>query len=74
MMKVNDYILVQDELFRVVGVFLGAVGELNLVSIEPINKKAGSVLGGIIPTMHVPEKLLLQSAVVSTLVVIGGKS
>jgi hypothetical protein len=56
--NVGDLILLGRSVFRVTGVYLGAVGVQNIIGLKSITLKSGSAHGQTIREMLVPEELI----------------
>ena len=57
-MLVGDLILLGRTVFRVTGVYLGAVGVQNLVGLKSLSLRSGYAHGQTVKEMFVPEELL----------------
>lgn len=57
-MQVGDLILLGRTVFRVTGVYLGAVGVQNLVGLKSLSLRSGSARGQTVKEMLVPEELV----------------
>jgi len=57
-MLVGDLILLGRSVFRITGVYLGAVGVQNLIGLKSITLRSGSAHGQMVKEMLVPEELV----------------
>lgn len=57
-MKVGDIVVVDNNTFEIRGVYLGALGQQNIVGLKSKNKSNGSAQGATITEMFVPEELV----------------
>ncbi len=62
-MRVGDIVIAGRNVFRIVGVYLGAVGTQNLVGLESLSLATGYACGGPVREMFVPEELVLTAGV-----------
>ena len=54
----RQVIIINDLVYEVTGVFLGAVGQTNLIGLVPMSENRGSAYGEDVDECFVPEKIL----------------
>ena len=62
-MQTEDVVIAGRNAFRITGIYLGGVGEQNIVSLQSLNLRPGSANGHVIQELFAPEELVLAAGV-----------